>query len=156
MTGKGKIYEFGLKKLPNSRENRLDDLIVFCRKNDITEIFDVRWERSCHYTKWVCNGIIMPEVLKKNLLNYKWYKELGVPKKDRGYNWTLFTDNYFLLLQDMYETKLHNGVFSMILDILRSGRNIVLLCTERHQRCHRFLLKKFLEEKLMRSEEAEP
>jgi uncharacterized protein YeaO (DUF488 family) len=147
----GKIYTFGLKKLPRTKENRLNDLIKFCKDNNISTILDVRWDRGDRFSNWVCNGKIMPKILFKNFLNYEWIQSLGVSRQERDkyqFNWNGFVSYFNEYLGYMFDSSTYHNLFSEILEKLKSGNNIVLLCVERHKRCHRFLLKEFLEGKL--------
>ena len=134
------IYEFGLKKLSNE-DLRSKTLYQFCIKNDIKIVFDIRNNTGNRYGGWDCNGKNLKWYLNQVGIEYKWFPDLGVPPKYR-------ID---------YETvkKYYNEIViptrqKYINYILKYAKkyNICLICIERNNKCHRFILKKYLENKL--------
>ncbi|MBD3194537.1 MAG: DUF488 family protein [Candidatus Lokiarchaeota archaeon] len=139
----GKIYTFGLKQKEQG-EPVLSNLLIFIRNRKVSKVIDVRYNTGNRYTKWKCNKSNLRETFSNiKGVKYLHYRKLGAPPalRKKSTNWDEFVVAY-------KETRLLEAKKEIreILVFLKNNNNIVLLCLERDQHCHRFIIKNYLNE----------
>ena len=138
MTDIGNIYEFGLKKIPGEEGKRSEILLDFVRRKNIDIVIDVRRGLGNKWKNWDCSGDNLAKFLYKNGVDYYQFRALGTPLK---YN-RLYRRDYEEFKKVYYNEILMKNMptINKIINFLRKGKNVVLLCVERNEKCHRFII----------------
>ena len=143
------IFDFGLKKTYRS-EDRVKAFLDFIKTNNITVIFDVRWNRMNYYNQWKLNGTNLEQLIQDNFNGthkYIHHAILGIPTIIRNQ-----FKNQPEKAKAWYREKLEGLEAEKLFEPYKD-KNIVLLCVENLKNpqtpyCHRIWLKEYLEEKM--------